>query len=127
MSTVKELKDKLSIKESTDTTHKIYNVSIKHNYYVGKYHDYGVRNYPIIASSPEHAQEIAKTHKDKIEAHLRTMRDHPSRKLIISPSDKYHYGDKDVGTASLSTAVSSKGVIRAINHRGEFVDHPHNG
>lgn len=80
------------------TEDKVHTVYVRHNYYNGKHYNYTGRAYPVLAKSPEEAESIAKTHKDKIEAHLRTLktRSGDQKRNLIGKNDRYHLKDEDI-------------------------------
>lgn len=84
-------------------TDKVHTVYVRHNYYAGKHYNNAGRAYPVLAKSPEEAESIAKTHKDKIENNLRTLkvRSGSATRNLIAKSDKYRLNDKDIHAEKL--------------------------
>lgn len=119
-SNAKLKESKESMNESEDKVHTVY---VRHNYYEGKHYNNGGRAYPVLAKSPEEAESIAKTHKDKIESHLRTLKvksGNASRNLIAK-SDKYHLKDEDIHVNKLKPTSMFQSTHRnVIDRNGNF-------
>jgi len=77
---------------------KVYKVYIAHNYYTGKYHDYGVLPFYVLAEDVEDAIQIVKSNKDAIEQILRTKK-YNSKRKFIAKNDHYKFKDNDVKMA----------------------------
>jgi hypothetical protein len=127
---LKSLQAKLkTVNESQENSQdQLYDVTIIHNYYAGRYYNSGGRLYTVSASSPEEAEQIVKQYKPEIEADLREkfVRSGTRRTRLISKSDKYNYKDRDVHGAKLSTRFGANGSIRAIDRNGVFIQQPNN-
>jgi len=108
------------------TDDKIYQIYVMHNYYNGKYYDYGGRAYPILASSPEEALEIARKYKGEIEADLRSkfFKVGSRRVRMISKNDNHHLKDESFHSPKYPNMWTSGGNRHVINKDGEFVSFP---
>jgi hypothetical protein len=111
------VKEENELDESKDSIHQVY---VNHNYYAGKYYNHGGRAYPVLASSPEEAHSIAKTHKDKIESDLRSKK--VMGRNLISKNDKYHLKDGDIHSPK-AKSLWGNSHNHVLNRHGEFVAH----
>ena len=63
---MKKFIDYLKLDEAVNSDLKLWEVSIRNNYYAGKYYEVGVRPYPVLAKDENEAKKVVLKYADEI-------------------------------------------------------------
>ena len=111
----------------------VWDVTIRNNYYNGRYPTYSGRCYPVIATSAEEATQVVLHHADAILKDLKSKRFHNGRLILPTktavPITKTHVvtRGKSTNTSKLSThnfisLFSLDGVCIVKLNNGNIID-----
>lgn len=90
-----------TFKEFNDDDPKLFKVTIRGNFWGGRYYEAGLDQIFVKAGSDKEAKEIAQLNIDKVEDHFRKKRYH-NGKRAITLKDKYMFKDSDVSKVAFS-------------------------
>ena len=110
-------------------TYELFEVYVCNNYYDGRFHEWGIRPFPVLATNESEAKQVVIDNADSILEILKKKRMHNGR-LLVSKKYAINICEKHLGrvkkssrtTNSLTEFFSPQGIMKVKVIEGQIIN-----